>query len=452
MFSKVLVANRGEIAVRVMRTCRRLGVKTVAIYSDADADALHVRLADEAMRVGESPPLQSYLSIPNICEAVKKSGADAVHPGYGFLSEFHQFAEAVEAAGATWVGPRPEVMKKIESKTYSRSVARANGIPTTPGAYEPVTDPAQLEQLFSELGPLLIKPDAGGGGKGTRKLTDPKSAAELLGGASREAMLYFGNGDVYAEKLLVRPRHVEVQILADSSGAVHLYERECSLQRRFQKIVEETPSPALNAEQRAELLRMAVEMAKVTGYTNAGTFEFMYEESTGAFYFLEINKRLQVEHPVTEMTTGVDLVEQQLKVASGEGLSIRQRDLRQEGCSIEARVYAEDPKTFLPSPGRVTALKVPNGENVRVDHALEVGTNVSFYYDPLIAKLVVWGSTRSDAISRALSSLDAFSVEGVKTSIPLHKVILSSSDFRDGKFDTAYLDSNMPRLQSLVRT
>ena len=451
MFSKVLIANRGEIAVRILRTCKRLGVKTVAIYSDADSGALHTKLADESVRVGESPPLKSYLSIANICEAVKKYGADAVHPGYGFLSEFHQFAEAVERAGATWVGPRPDVMSRIESKTYSRRVARENGIPTIPGAYEPIKDPAELERLLGEFGTMLIKPDAGGGGKGTRKLRDPMGAKEVLEAASRESKLYFGNGDVYAEKLLDRPRHVEVQILGDGNGKVlHLFERECSLQRRFQKIVEETPSHALTREQRGELLSTAVEMAKATGYTNAGTFEFLYEESSKQFYFLEINKRLQVEHPVTEMTTGVDIVEQQLRVASREGLEIDQHKLEQRGSSVEARVYAEDPRTFLPSPGKITALGLPAGEHVRVDHALEVGTNVSFYYDPLIAKLVTWGESRSEAVSRIQESLSSFVIEGVKTSIPLLKVIFRSEDFLQGRFDTTYLDTRLPQLQAQI--
>ena len=452
MFSKVLVANRGEVAVRVIRTCKRLRVKTVAIYSDADAGALNTKMADESVRVGESPPLQSYLSIANICEAVRRTGADAVHPGYGFLSEFHQFAEAVEKAGAVWVGPRPEVMRRVESKTYSRRVAREKGIPTIPGAYEPIKEPAELERMLGELGPLLIKPDAGGGGKGTRKLADKKAAEESLQGASREAKLYFGNGDVYAEKLLDRPRHVEVQILADGKGSVvHLFDRECSLQRRFQKVVEETPSPALNGEQRTDLLETAKEMARATGYTNAGTFEFLYEESSKQFYFLEINKRLQVEHPVTEMTTGVDIVEQQLRIASGEGLAISQDAVEKRGHSIEARIYAEDPKTFLPSPGKITKLTIPEGEHIRVDHALEVGTNVPFYYDPLIAKLITWGASRPEAASRIRDSLSHFVVEGVKTSMPLHRAIFSDHDFLEGRFDTTYLDSKLPQLQAEIK-
>jgi acetyl-CoA carboxylase biotin carboxylase subunit len=452
MFSKVLVANRGEVAVRIMRTCKRLGIKTVAIYSDADVDAVHVKKADESIRVGKSPPPESYLSILNICDAIGKMGADAVHPGYGFLSEFHQFAEAVEKAGATWVGPRPEIMARIESKTYSRSRAREHGIPTIPGAYEPVKEPADLVKLLDEYGPVLIKPDAGGGGKGTRKLTEPGKAAEYLLAASRESKLYFGNGDVYAEKILDRPRHVEVQILADSRGKViHLFERECSLQRRFQKVVEESPSPALDEKRRADLLRTAVEMARVTEYTNAGTFEFLLEESSGSLYFLEINKRLQVEHPVTEMTTGIDIVEQQLRIASGEGLQIDQGDVDQRGSSIEARVYAEDPRTFLPSPGTITRLQIPSGDGVRVDHALDVGTKVSFYYDPLIAKLITWGRSRPEAIGLMKESLSKFVVEGVKTSIPLQKVIFNAKDFLGGDFDTTYLDNKLPELQAQVK-
>ncbi|HEY6283540.1 MAG TPA: biotin carboxylase N-terminal domain-containing protein [Nitrososphaerales archaeon] len=452
MFSKVLVANRGEVAVRIFRTCKRLGVKTVAIYSDADAEAVHVKKADESIRVGKSPPLESYLSIVNICDAIGKVGADAVHPGYGFLSEFHQFAEAVEKAGAKWVGPRPEVMARVESKTYSRSIAKQNGIPTVPGAYEPLKEPADLVKLFEQYGPVLIKPDAGGGGKGTRKLTEPGKAAEYLEAASRESKLYFGDGRVYAEKLLDRPRHVEVQILADTDGKVlHLFERECSLQRRFQKVVEETPSPALGDKQRADLLRIAVEMARVTGYSNAGTFEFLLEESSGNLYFLEINKRLQVEHPVTEMTTGIDIVEQQLRISSGEGLQIDQNGVTHKGSSIEARVYAEDPRTFLPSPGTVTAVQIPSGDGVRVDHALEAGTKVPFYYDPLIAKLITWGGSRREAIDVMKDSLSKFVVEGVKTSLPLQRVIFNNQDFLEGKFDTTYLDRNLTELQAQVK-
>lgn len=451
MFSKVLVANRGEIAVRIIRTCKKLGVKTVAIFSDADKGALHTRIADEATRVGESPPLQSYLSIQNICDAVGKTGAEAVHPGYGFLSEFHLFAEAVEKAGAKWVGPRPAVMRVVESKTYARRVAREKGIATIPGAYQPIKSAEELIALLSQHGPLLIKPDAGGGGKGTRKLIDPGHAAELLDAASREARLYFGNGDVYAERLLDKPRHVEVQILGDLHGRViHLYERECSLQRRFQKVIEEAPSPILTKGQRTELVQTAVRLAVALGYTNAGTFEFLYEEASRSFYFLEINKRLQVEHPVTEMTTGTDLVEQQLKIASGEELAIQQEDVKQVGHSIEARIYAEDPKNFLPSPGKITGLTLPEGANLRIDHALEVGASVPFYYDPLIAKVISWGNSRDQAIATIVDALLQFHIEGVKTSIPFHKVIFSKEDFIKYRFDTTYLERYMPQLQAEI--
>ncbi len=451
MFSKVLVANRGEIAVRIIRTCKKLGIKTVAIYSDVDKDALHTKIADEATRVGESPPLQSYLSIQNICDAVTKTGAEAVHPGYGFLSEFHKFAEAVEKTGARWVGPRPAVMSMVESKTYARRVARENGIPTIPGAYQPIRSTEEAISLLSQHGPLLIKPDAGGGGKGTRKLTDPGQAAELFDAASREARLYFGNGDVYAERLLDRPRHVEVQILGDLHGnVVHLYERECSLQRRFQKVIEETPSPILTSEQRTGLVQTAVRLAAALRYTNAGTFEFLYEEASRSFYFLEINKRLQVEHPVTEMTTGVDIVEQQLRIASGEELAIRQEDVKQVGHSIEARIYAEDPKSFLPSPGKITGLTLPEIANVRIDHALEVGATVPFYYDPLIAKVISWGSSRDQAIATIADALSHFRIEGVKTSIPFHKVIFNKEDFTKYRFDTTYLERYLPQLQAEI--
>jgi acetyl-CoA carboxylase biotin carboxylase subunit len=451
MFSKVLVANRGEIAVRIMRTCRKLGIKTVAIYSDVDKDAPHTKAADEATRVGESQPLQSYLSIQNICDVVRKTGADAVHPGYGFLSEFHQFAEAVEKAGAAWVGPKPEVMSKVESKTYARRVAREEGILTIPGAYEPIKTAEELTSLLSQHGPLLVKPDAGGGGKGTRKVAELSQSAELLDAASREARLYFGNGDVYAERLLDRPRHVEVQILGDLHGSViHLYERECSLQRRFQKVIEETPSPVVTKEQENELVQTAVKLARTLGYTNAGTFEFLYEESSRSFYFLEINKRLQVEHPVTEMTTGIDIVEQQLRIASGEELAIKQEDVRRVGHSIEARIYAEDPKSFLPSPGKITGLRLPEIENMRVDHALEVGAAVPFYYDPLIAKLISWGESRKHAIATMSQALSQFRIEGVKTSIPFHRVIFKKDDFINYNFDTTYLERHMPQLQAEI--
>jgi acetyl-CoA carboxylase biotin carboxylase subunit len=451
MFSKVLIANRGEIAVRIIRTCRKMNIKTVAIYSSADRDALHTKLADESIYVGEAPPLKSYLSIPAICEAVKKSGADAVHPGYGFLSEFYQFAEAVEDVGATWIGPRPETMRKLESKTYAKRRAHEHGILTIPGSLEPLRDWKSIEPLFKQYGALLIKPDAGGGGKGTRKVDTLEKAEEYFQAASREARLYFGNSAVYAEKILDRPRHIEVQILADLYGnIVHLFERECSLQRRFQKIIEETPSPCISPEQRKKLLKLALETAEAVNYSNAGTFEFLYEQSSGNFYFLEVNKRLQVEHPITEMTTGIDIVEEQLKIASGEYLSIKQQDLEQKGHSIEARIYAEDPKTFIPCPGKITRVKIPEHENIRVDHAIEPETNVSFYYDPLIAKLITWGNTRIEAIGTMKKALSDFVIEGIKTSIPFHRVIFERPEFVEGKFDTTYLDNNLVQLQSSI--
>jgi acetyl/propionyl-CoA carboxylase alpha subunit len=452
MLSKVLIANRGEIAARIIKTCKRLGIRTVAIYSDADKDAVHTRLADEAYRVGESPPLRSYLSIPNILDAVSKSGADGVHPGYGFLSEFHEFGAAVEKTGAVWIGPKPETMRLVGSKTYTRRVARENGIPTIPGAYHPVSNAGELEPMLQEHGTLLIKPDEGGGGKGTRKVSDLPSAAEGLEAASREAKLYFGNGAVYAEKLLDRPRHVEAQILADNYGnIVHLFERECSLQRRFQKVIEEAPSLALTEDQRRSLLETAVGMAKAIGYNNAGTFEFLFEESSGRFYMLEINKRLQVEHPVTEMTTGMDIVEHQIRIASGEELSVKQSDIVRRGHSIEARIYAEDPRNFTPSPGRVTKFSLKSLPHVRVDHALESGTNVSFYYDPLIAKVISWGENRAEAISRMREALSEIVIEGIKTTLPLHRVIFGMKDFEDGRFDTTYLEERLPQIQSQIR-
>ncbi|MHC1586447.1 MAG: acetyl-CoA carboxylase biotin carboxylase subunit [Candidatus Hecatellaceae archaeon] len=442
LFDKILIANRGEIAIRVIKACRELGIKTIAIYSDADKDAMHVRLADEAYHIGPPPPLKSYLNIEKIVEVIERSKADAVHPGYGFLSENAKAAEAFEKAGAVWIGPSPQVMDRVSSKCYTRRAANEAGVPVIPGTLNPVKDADEVVELLEKYGPpLLIKPDLGGGGKGVRLVKTPEEAREAFEGASREALAYFGNPNIYVEKRLDRPRHIEVQILADKHGnVIHLGERECSIQRRYQKVVEESPSPVVDEKTRSHIAEMAIKVARQVGYVNAGTMEFLRDRE-GNFYFMEINKRLQVEHPVTEMVTGVDIVKCQIMIAAGEPLPYKQEDIKISGHSIEARIYAEDPETLLPSPGKITELKIPEGENIRVDHALEVGGTVSLYYDPLIAKLVVWGKTRSEAIETMRKALDEFVIGGIKTSISLHKEIFSHPTFISGEFDNTTLET-----------
>jgi acetyl-CoA carboxylase biotin carboxylase subunit len=370
---KVLIANRGEIAIRVIKTCRKMGLRTVAVYSDADANSIHVRLADESYHLGPSNPLKSYLNIEKLAEIIEKSKADLVHPGYGFLAENAEFAKTVSKLGATWVGPPADLLDKLSSKTYSRKMAHEAGIPVIPGTFEPVSE-NELEQIAFQIGfPLLIKPDRGGGGKGTKLIRSPEELSrEIFSSAAREAQYGFGNPSLYVERLLDKPRHIEVQIIADKYGNVYaLGERECTIQRRYQKIIEEAPSPAVTHSDRLYIYELAKRYAEKIGYINAGTVE-MLRDGSGRFYFLEMNKRIQVEHPVTEMTTGLDIVELQLKVALEEELPL-EKDMTPVGHSIECRIYAEDPKTFIPSPGKVTEFQQPDDNFVRLDHAIEKG-------------------------------------------------------------------------------
>ncbi len=441
MLEKVLVANRGEIAVRIIRACRELGISTVAVYSDADAEALHVRYADEAVQIGPPPAAKSYLRTEALLEAARKTGADAVHPGYGFLSENANFASDCREAGLTFVGPSPETIEKIGDKSAARALAREAGVPVVPGTEGGV---AQDEAVATarEIGyPLMIKAGAGGGGRGIRVAEDEEGLKQSVRVARQEAEAAFGDGSLYLERFLAAPRHVEVQVLGDHHGnVIHLYERECSMQRRRQKVLEEAPSPGITPETRQRMLEAAVRLAREAGYTNAGTVEFLVDED-GEFYFIEMNTRVQVEHPVTEMLTGVDLIKAQLRISSGEPLPIRQEDVQMDGWAMEFRINAEDPSNgFMPSPGEISALEVPGGPGVRVDSAVYGGYAIPPFYDSMIGKLVVWGLTRDEAVSRARRALGEYRIEGVKTTIPLHLRLLDEEAFASGKYDTGYLE------------
>ena len=442
MIGTVLVANRGEIARRVFRACRQLGLKTVAVYSEADRGALHVRDADEAIAIGGAPARESYLNAERILEAARRARADALHPGYGFLSESWRFAEAVQGAGIVFIGPRPEAIRTMGDKIAARGLMAAAGVPVLPGSFEPVADVAAAEAVARDLGfPIILKAAAGGGGIGMARVDAPADLAPAFATAARRAHAAFGTGELYVERFLERPRHVEVQVFGDNSGnVVHLHERECSIQRRHQKLVEESPATNLPAPTKAGLTTAAVAGARAIGYTNAGTLEFLVDEN-GGFYFLEMNARLQVEHPVTEEVTGVDLVVAQLRVASGEPLPWRQDEIAQRRAAIECRVYAEDPsKGFLPSPGTVQRLELPSGEGIRIESGVEAGSTVSVHYDPLLLKLVVHGTTRQQALERMADALDRCTIEGVRTTIPFLRRVVASDEFRRGRVHTQMLE------------
>ncbi len=441
MFSKILVANRGEIAVRILRACGERGLRTAAVYSDADRTALHVRYADEAYRIGPAPARESYLNIPAIIAAATAAGADAVHPGYGFLAENAHFAEAVLAAGLAWIGPSPAAIRLMGDKLAARRTMRAAGVPVVPGSETGLSD-AEACRVADEIGyPVLIKAAAGGGGKGMRVVDTPAALPRSLEAARREALAAFGDDTIYLEKFIQRGRHVEIQILADAHGnCIHLGERECSIQRRHQKLIEEAPSVAVTPELRAEMGAVAVRAAQAIGYTNAGTIEFLFDR-TGKFYFLEMNTRLQVEHPVTEMVTGVDIVKEQLAIASGRRLRWSQEDIQFKGHAIECRINAEDPyNNFLPQAGRITSLSEPTGPGVRLESGIYAGWEVSLYYDPLLAKLVVWGENRAEAILRMRRALAEYRIGGIHTTIPFHQQVMDSTRFQGGQFDTQFLD------------
>jgi acetyl-CoA carboxylase biotin carboxylase subunit len=438
VFKKILIANRGEIAVRVMRTCRDLGISTVAIYSEADRRSLHVRYASEAIAVGPAPSRESYLRIDRVVRAAIESGAEAVHPGYGFLSENPAFARAVAAAGLAFIGPSPEAMELLGSKTAARRLAQSAHLPVVPGTDASLESFDEIWRAAERIGfPVMLKAAAGGGGKGMRMVRGGKELEGAWRDARSEAQNAFGDPAVYLEKFIDRPRHVEIQILGDHYGnMVHLGERECSLQRRHQKVMEESPSPALDDELRARMGDTAVEIGKRAGYWNAGTVEFLLDADRN-FYFLEVNARLQVEHPVTELVTGLDLVREQIRVAAGEPLGFTQADVQPRGAAVECRISAEDPaRDFFPSPGLITALRVPSGPGVRDDSGVYEGWRVPLDYDPLMAKLIVWGRDRQEAIARLRRALSEYQVSGVETSIPFFVRVLDDPDFVAGRLDT----------------
>jgi acetyl-CoA carboxylase biotin carboxylase subunit len=444
---RVLVANRGEIAVRVMRTCRDLGIETVAVFSDADRGALHVRCADRAVGIGPPPARESYLDIEKILAACRASGADAVHPGYGFLSENEDFADACDAAGVTFIGPSGHSMRMMGDKTSARATVTQAGVPVVPGNNGPEGRgfPTAAEALAAarQVGfPVMLKAAAGGGGKGMRLVDDEAKFTAAYDGARREAKGAFGDDAVYLEKAIIKPRHVEIQVFADEAGAtVHLGERDCSIQRRHQKVVEESPSPVLTAETRAQMGEVAVAAARACGYRGAGTIEFLLAQD-GSFYFLEMNTRLQVEHPVTEMVHGVDLVAWQIAVAEGKPLPMSQDEIdgRRRGAAIECRVYAEDPIRFLPSPGTITSLRTPSGPYVRDDGGVTAGSVISVFYDPMVSKLVTWGENRAEALRRMRRALEEYRVGGIKTNLPFHRRLLQHPAFVEGVYDTGFID------------
>ncbi len=443
MFKKVLIANRGEIAVRIIRSCRELGVETVAVYSEADRNALHVRYADEAYLLGPAPSRESYLRADKILEIARKSGADAIHPGYGFLAEREDFAQACEDTGITFIGPKPSAIAAMGDKAEARATVIKAGVPVVPGTEDVgnMTD-EDLLRVAPQIGfPLLIKATAGGGGKGMREVKSLEEMPALLKSARREAESSFGDGNVYLEKLVEGARHIEFQIMADGHGnAIYLGERECSLQRRHQKLLEEAPSPFLDEDLRRKMGEVAVKSAQAVDYVNAGTIEFLVDKDKN-FYFLEMNTRLQVEHPVTEMVTGIDLVMEQLRVARGRQLSYKQENVKMTGAAIECRINAEDPyNNFLPSTGVITQSIIPTGPGVRVDTGVYPGFEITPYYDPMIAKLIVWGESRGQAIQRMRRALEEFRIVGVRTNIPFHQTLMESTRFLGGQYDTRFVE------------
>jgi acetyl-CoA carboxylase biotin carboxylase subunit len=442
MFKKILIANRGEIAVRVIRACREMGIASVAVFSDADRASLHVLKADEAYPIGPAAATESYLNFAKVLDVAKRSGADAIHPGYGFLSENAKFAQACADAGIKFIGPTAAAMDAMGSKTRARQAMEKAGIPFVPGTSRGLDSEGQALQMAEKIGyPVMLKAAAGGGGKGMRLVHQREDLPAALEAARSEAQRAFGDGEVYLERAIVNPRHIEMQILADEQGhTVYLGERECSIQRRHQKVLEESPSVIVDADMRQRMGEAAVRVAKAAGYTNAGTIEFLVDQSKN-FYFLEMNTRLQVEHPVTELVTGLDLVQLQIRIAAGESLPFQQEDIKVRGHAIECRIYAEDPEqNFFPSPGKITLLTVPSGPGIREDSGMYEGWTVPMDYDPLLAKLISYGSDRQQAIARMRRALDEYFVGGIKSNLSLFRRILDDKDFQAGKLDTGYLD------------
>ena len=440
-FRKILIANRGEIACRIIWTCKEMGIRTVAVHSEADKDALHVRYADEAICIGAPPSAQSYLNIPSIISAAEITNVDAIHPGYGFLAESERFAKVCEDCNIKFIGPKAHVIGMMGDKVEARRTMKAAGVPILPGSPEPVESPEEAKKLAKEIGfPIIIKAAAGGGGRGMRIVRREEDLAVNLETAQSEALAAFKNGSVYIEKYIERPRHIEIQILADENGnVIHLGERECTIQRRHQKLLEESPSPVITKEQREQMGAVAVKACKEIGYSNAGTFEFLLDED-GSFYFMEMNTRIQVEHPVTEMVTLADIVRNQIRIAEGEDLGYTQDDVQIVGHSIECRINAEDPVKFTPSPGKITAFNIPGGPGVRVDTAVYPGYVVPPFYDSMIAKLIVHARTRDFAIARMKRALEMMVVEGIKTTIPLHLRIMNDEKFQKGDFSTKFME------------
>jgi acetyl-CoA carboxylase biotin carboxylase subunit len=449
MFRKILIANRGEIAVRIARACRDLAVRSVAVYSDADRASLHVQLADEAYPIGPAPSRESYLVIEKIIGAARYAGCDAIHPGYGFLAENPALPRACIGAGIKFIGPSAETMEKLGSKTAARHVARDVNVPTVPGALDPIETADELLAIACKIGfPVVLKAVAGGGGKGMRSVERESELAAAWRDASSEAQNAFGDGRLYLEKYLLKPRHIEIQVLADQHGhIVYLGERECSVQRRHQKVIEEAPSPMMTPELRGKMGEAAVTIARAGGYTNAGTVEFLVDADRN-FYFLEMNTRLQVEHPVTEMVTSVDLVKLQIQIAAGEPLPFSQEDVTLRGHAIECRIYAEDPdNNFFPSPGKILELRVPSGPGIRLDGGVYAGWTVPNDYDPMLGKLIAWGSDRAEAIARLQRALEEYYATGIKTNISLFGKILGTTDFRNGDIYTLWLDDYLRDVQ-----
>lgn len=440
MFDKLLIANRGEIALRIHRACREMGISTVAVHSTADADAMHVRLADESVCIGPPRPADSYLNMPAVLSAAIITNADAIHPGYGLLSENATFAAMVAEHGFTFVGPTADHIRMMGDKIIAKETMIAAGVPVVPGSDGPINDEAEAKAVAKRIGyPVLIKATAGGGGRGMKVAENEGQLAEAFGTARSEAKAAFGNDQVYMEKYLSHPRHIEIQILADSHGnVVHLGERDCSMQRRHQKLLEEAPSPALNAEQRNRIGTIATQAIAKIGYLGAGTLEFLFQD--GEFYFIEMNTRLQVEHPISEMISGIDIVREQIRIAAGSPLSFKQADVKLSGHAIECRINAETPDTFIPAPGRIRDYHPPGGLGVRVDSALYAGYSVPPYYDSLISKLIVHGTSRNECLMRLRRALEEYVIEGVQTTIPLHRRLIAESDFVNGNYDIHWLE------------
>ncbi|MBJ94686.1 MAG: acetyl-CoA carboxylase biotin carboxylase subunit [Rickettsiales bacterium] len=446
MFKKVLIANRGEIALRVIRACKELGIETVSVHSTADANSLHVRFADHSICIGPPQATASYLHLPAVMSAIELSGADAVHPGYGFLAENAEFARDCARLGVTFIGPSPEQIEQMGDKATAKATVKAAGIPLVPGSDGLLSSVEEAALVAEQIGyPVLLKATAGGGGKGMRIANDAEALASAFTVAQSEALACFGNGDLYMEKMVVQPRHIEVQVMGDQFGnVVHFGERECSLQRRHQKVLEEAPSPLVDEEMRTSIGQAAVDAAKAIGYSSAGTVEFLADPDRN-FYFIEMNTRIQVEHPITEMITGVDLVKTMIRSAAGEPLPFKQEDIELKGHAIECRINAEDPATFAPSPGNITGYHEPGGYGVRVDSWVHDRAKILPFYDSLLAKLVTWGENREEAIRRMRWALDEYVIEGVKTTVPFHQGVLKDEEFLSGTFDTGFIARYLER-------